>query len=262
MLSALRDSNSEKVYAPKALRTDGPFSCEMCSDRVVLKKGTVRIHHFAHKPPYECSYGKGESEEHRKCKIEIFNYLSNLEHVTKCEMERNLGSVRPDVSCYIGDLPVSIEVQISTLSLEEIIYRTTEYRRKGIYVIWLPRFTANLCSDCYAPRVWEKWLHTTYFGRVYYWFSDLTIRPVHFDDHFLWVEQSSWYETGGIERSEGGYYRPSKRFRTPVVGKPVNLGNDFKGVMRSSLMTKKYTVPESLLLIDKQPNWWKVQKVK
>ncbi len=128
----------------------------MCNDEVVLKKGSVRIHYFAHKPPLACAYGKGESDEHLKCKLEIYENLIKQPNVTKCEIERNLQSVRPDISCYIGKIPVAIEVQISALGLDEIIYRTIEYRQKGIFVLWLLLFSDKLRGERYAPRIWEK----------------------------------------------------------------------------------------------------------
>jgi type I site-specific restriction-modification system R (restriction) subunit len=39
-------------------------------------------------------------------------------------LERPLGTNRPDVSAHINGVPVAIEVQISSLSLETIAYRT------------------------------------------------------------------------------------------------------------------------------------------
>ena len=257
MLSAIRNSDSNKVFAAQESKTNRPFSCAMCNGEVILKKGPINIHHFAHKPPYDCSYGKGESDEHHRCKLEIYESLIKQPNVTKCEIERNLQSVRPDISCYIGNIPVAIEVQISALGLDEIIYRTIEYKQKGIFVLWLLLFSDKLRGERYAPRIWEKWLHSTYFGRVYYWNKGLTVIPVHFDDHYLYVEENTWFEPGGVERSEGGYYKLSKRYRTPKIGQATNLVRDFKKLERSPLVTANYTVPESNILFDTQPNWWK-----
>ena len=81
--------------------------------------------------------------------------------------------------------------------------------------------------------------------------------PVHFDDHYLYVEENTWFEPGGVERSEGGYYKLSKRYRTPKIGQATNLVRDFKKLERSPLVTANYTVPESNILFDTQPNWWK-----
>lgn len=222
----------------------------------MLRKGPVKIHHFAHKPPILCSYGTGESEEHRKCKIEIFERLLKEPSVTGCEIEKDLGSVRPDIFFIKAGVPIAIEVQLSTLSIEQIIYRTIEYLQKGVHVLWLPRFRDDLLLERYSPRPWEKWLHTAYFGRIYYWHSNLNMVPVHFEHHYLNVEERSWFEAGGIENSAGGYKKLSKRFKTPLTGNPVNLIRDFKPLTRKPLITNSYTIPESRLLIDSQPQWW------
>lgn len=256
MLSATRIIDKEKVYAWLEEKNKKPFSCPECEDEVILRKGVVKIHHFAHKPPFSCSYGQGESEEHRRCKYEIYNRLLKEDSVTGCEIEKNLNTIRPDIFCYVRNTPVAIEVQLSVLTLDQIIYRTIEYKRKGIFVLWLPVFSDKLCSKRYSPRLWERWLHTAYFGRVYYWHSNLNMVPVHFDDHLIHVEESSWFESGGVENYGGGYDKFSKRYKTPKLGKPVNLIKDFKILNRSSTLTNIYTVPESKLFIDTQSKWW------
>jgi len=38
----------------------------------------------------------------------------------------------------MGNVPIAIEVQISTLTMDQIVYRTKEYARKGIHLLWLP----------------------------------------------------------------------------------------------------------------------------
>lgn len=256
MLSATRINDNEKVYAWLEAKSNAPFSCPRCNDEVVLRKGVVRVHHFAHKPPVSCSYGKGESNEHRRCKFEIYERLVRESGVTGCEIEKNLNTVRPDIFCYIRQIPVAIEVQLSVLTLDQIIYRTIEYWKKGIYVLWLPIFSDKLISKRYSPRLWEKWLHTAYFGRVYYWHSKLNIVPIHFNDHLIHVEQRSWFEACGYENFGGGYDKLSKRFKTPSPGKPVNLIRDFRILERKPTLTNVYTIPESKLLLDTQKRWW------
>jgi len=161
-----------------------------------------------------------------------------------------------DVFCYIGSTPIAIEVQLSALTIDQIVYRTIEYCRKGIYVSWLPVFSNKLQSKRYAPKLWEKWLHIAYFGRVYYWHSKLNIVPVHFGNHMIHVEERSWFEAGGYENFGGGYDKLSKRFKTPRLGKPVNLIKHFKPLNRNQTPTQIYTVPRSKLFIDTQAKWW------
>src|SRR5687767_92763 len=86
--------------------------------------------HFAHANPVACRSAQGESELHRSCKMEVFEALQAEPGVQNVALERSLGAVRPDVSALIRGVPVAIEVQISSLSLEKIIERTIWYARK------------------------------------------------------------------------------------------------------------------------------------
>ena len=167
MLTAIRQHDGQKVGAWEVDKSDKPFLCPCCNEVVTLRRGGIKAPHFAHQPPVTCEYGTGESEEHRRCKISIYEaLLEDCSRVRKCEMERDLGAVRPDISAYINNVPVAIEVQASNLTLEKIFRRTQEYARRGIYVLWLPIYKESLKAELYRPRPWERWLHEAYFGRV------------------------------------------------------------------------------------------------
>jgi competence protein CoiA len=241
MLTATRQQDGQKVTAWEANRDERPFLCHCCGSQVTLRKGGVRAAHFAHQPPVTCEYGTGESPEHRRCKISIYEHLIAQPHVRKCEMERNLGTVRPDVSAYIGDVAVAIEVQLSSLSLDKIRYRTEEYARKGIYVLWLPLYTQELSQELYRPRPWEHWLHAAYFGRVYYWLEGLKIVPVHFRDYYASV------------RGRTRDYRKLSRRKVPVDGEAVVLTENFRPVSREAWSGRYVAVPQSKLWMDMQP---------
>lgn len=228
----------------EAEKGDKPFLCFCCRQVVTLRKGGVRAPHFAHQPPVTCEYGTGESEEHRLCKISIYESLINHPRVTKCEMERDLGTVRPDISAYIGGVPVAIEVQLSNLSLAKIAYRTTEYARKGIYVLWLPLYAKSLEQELYLPRPWESWLHTAYAGRVYYWLEGSKVLPMHFRDYYTTV------------RARTRTYQKLSRKKVPLNGQPMNIADDFRILNGSARASMFGSVPAAKLLIDTQPRWY------
>ncbi len=165
-------------------KSHGPFRCPDCGDEVILKTGKRTVNHFAHVNPLACLYAENESDEHRRCKMEIFLALQKEPHVRNVALERPLGTNRPDVSAEINGVPVAIEVQISSLSLETITQRTMEYARKGIYVLWLLQWTPALDAQRYTPRLWEKWIHAAYFGRVYYWTRRFEYRQLPFRSAF------------------------------------------------------------------------------
>lgn len=190
----------------------------------MLKQGRIRIPHFAHHPGTTCLYGGGETELHRKCKLEIYDALTSRPYISALKLERHLQGVRPDVSFKFNDLNVAVEVQISTLPLEVVEYRTCKYRELGVYLLWTsPLALSRLGEDRYAPRAWEKYLHSLYFGRVFYWMEGERLLPVHFADYMLDVPESGFYAEGGEYQSFGGYQRRSKRYRTPEFGAEVRI---------------------------------------
>ncbi len=239
MLTAIRERDGRKWGAWEADKRDRPFTCFCCQRVVTLRQGSVIAPHFAHLPPVTCEYGTGESEAHRRCKLAIFDSLVADPRVSKCELERNLGTVRPDVSAYLNGVPVAIEVQLSTLSLAKIMHRTAEYRRKGIYVLWLPVYHRHLDRELYSPRPWERWLHEAYCGRVYYWLEGATVLPIHFRDYFITV------------RGRTRDYQKLSRRQVPITGRAVNLIEHFRPCRRAAWSGRQWSNSPAWLMIDK-----------
>jgi competence protein CoiA len=186
--------------------------------------------------------------------MDIFQTLQKEPHVRNVALERPLGTNRPDVSAYINGVPVAIEVQISSLSLETIQQRTIEYAHKGIYVLWLLQWTPALDARRYTPRLWEKWIHAAYFGRVYYWIEGLTVASYHFDPNHRTIPKKTWYSPKGRKMTAGGYSQRSKRYRTPVRGRTYNLATDFGPRSRDWWQGKDIIIPAAKLYVDRQRN--------
>ncbi|HEX8070149.1 MAG TPA: competence protein CoiA family protein [Pyrinomonadaceae bacterium] len=244
MLTAIRESDGGKLAAWEAERGARPFVCPCCGGEVTLRRGPVIAPHFAHRPPVTCEYGAGESEAHRRCKLALYESLRADPRVTKCELERDLGTVRPDVSAYVGRVPVAVEVQLSSLSLERIARRTSEYARKGVYVLWLPPYTPALAADLYAPRPWELWLHAAYGGRVYYWLEGLAVQPIHFRAYYA--------QRRGRTRD----YQTRARHKVPLDGRVALITDDFAPLERAASASQVFTIPRAKLWADKQADWY------
>lgn len=116
MLSAIRKSDGKTVLAYFETKANAPFVCPDCGDEVALKSGRNRIDHFAHVDPLACLHALNETDEHRRCKMEIFEALQAEPDVEDVVLERRLETVRPDISAYVRGTPIAIEVQISSLS--------------------------------------------------------------------------------------------------------------------------------------------------
>src|SRR5260221_7218713 len=97
MLTARRKLNGQVVNAYFESKRNGPFACLQCREEVILKSGRNRINHFAHANPIACKFAIGESDTHRRCKLEIYKTLQNEPGVSDIGLERPLWMNRPDV---------------------------------------------------------------------------------------------------------------------------------------------------------------------
>jgi competence protein CoiA len=98
LLCARRKTNGQVVFARTELESNGPFICPDCNELVVLRRSPAKIPHFAHTPSGLCHFSAPESEAHLRCKIEIYQGLLKEPGVRNVQLERPLGTVRPDVS--------------------------------------------------------------------------------------------------------------------------------------------------------------------
>ncbi len=122
---------------------------------------------------------------------------------------------------------------------------------RRIYVLWLLQWTPALDAGRYAPKLWEKWIHAAYYGRVYYWIEGLTVASYRFDPHFKSVPRKTWYAEGGKKMTGGGYSRRSKRYRTPVRERTLNLATDFGPKQRYWWQGNGIRVPDAKLFMDR-----------
>lgn len=252
MLTAIHERSGHKVEADAAHKEDAPFLCPACGQVAILKKGRIVCHHFAHKPPVTCDYGSGETEQHRLAKKEIAAALREKKHVKSVEIERRLGPVVADVYCeYVAFTSLAIEVQISKLTMQQIIERTNAYYDLGITVLWLVPWRDELNLKRFSPHQYEKWLHVLNYGRVYYWVGGTEVLPVHFGDFMLWKDPTDF---------GGGYFYASKRYRTPDPS-PTRLDfiSQFHAVERGPEEIGRYALPSRCIAIDGGEPWWKTR---
>ncbi len=104
--------------------------CPGCKEPVMLKKGTLKLPHFAHFAHAACaSFSEGETREHlsNKFLLQVWSGTGKLEAYLPQLKQR------PDL---LVDR-LAIEVQCSPLSLERMIERTQNYQRHGYFPWWL-----------------------------------------------------------------------------------------------------------------------------
>ncbi|WP_286173384.1 competence protein CoiA family protein [Geobacillus sp. E263] len=114
------------------------FFCPACKREVVLKLGSRRIPHFAHKKDTACPYEyESESTRHLTGKLDLFSWLQRQN--IRAKLEPYLPSIqqRPDILVAHNHLLYAMEYQCSTISEQLFQKRNDSYRIKGIRPIWI-----------------------------------------------------------------------------------------------------------------------------
>lgn len=267
-----RNLNTYELFSAETCTSnDGPFFCPSCLSNAVIRKCTDKRDHFAHIARQSPTSGKGESELHYTCKNEICNALALLMPDGKWETERSvvenrkLGTptLRPDISGYINGKLVAIEVQASVLSIPNILKKMDAYTKWKINTLWIIPLTKSLGDLPFRPRLYERYLHSMYYGRIYYWIEGQgsELSTVHLGIAGRNLEYREWLEDGEL-KSGGGYFKPYKTIKTPVYGNKVNISKHFEAQLRDEFTPDnvRKTVPKCLIWKDVLPVWWNVDE--
>jgi len=171
---------------------------------------------------------------------------------------RDTPELVPDISGYLGTQPIVIEVQWSTLSLATILKRSTAYFRWRIPVLWILPLTEALTGE-FRPRSFERYLHSMYFGRVYYWRqgNGLHVTPTHYVPVQRWIDTREWIDTEG-EQSAGGFHKMLRVVKTAQSLASIDITRDFLADERDEFRpwNEKRIVPRLWLWRDKLKPWW------
>ena len=206
MLVASRDG--QRIEADLAKK--GPeYRCPSCDDVLILKKGRIVTHHFAHKPPVACGWGKGETSAHRAAKRQFKEeFLRRGLHV---EVESVVPSLpndrRADVMIWspTGER-FALELQHIAIGYEELETRTRSYIRANVRVIWIPFLRQEIWKEAeeirtgdgdykvekFSARPLERWVHGFNFGEL--WFYDppsTSLWKAKLAPHNMYVEETS-----------------------------------------------------------------------
>ena len=236
MLRAVGADGCSRI-AWETRREDKPFFCPACGKEVVICKGSVRAHHFRHKARSSCGYGAGESQAHMITKREIFEAVLADPACDDCQLERWVGGdVRPDVSFRYRGRYIVVEVQKSSIKIEDIKRRMAAYTARKWYTLWViasPRPTA-----LYDLALWERFLSTMYYGMLYYWKMG-RIQVVKLRTVSRTIEATDW---------GGGYSKAYRYKKWPQFVGNLQFPANFSLEHRSRFATRDYVVPPARIV--------------
>jgi Competence protein CoiA-like family len=216
--------NNEIVIASNVEDKSDDYTCRCCGEKLILKKGNIKIHHFAHQADSMCVGSEGETPEHELTKLAIYNRLMENDFWVQMEYpivdeEKNVNR-RADILFHLPDLQsfadgkkgtlIAVEIQHSNISEFTIMQRTRDYNKVGIPVIWVipdgDETKANNMAEVF---------HKMHNGIL--WVSDPEwkgfVKPVRLEPLQKWVEPIEYYIPGGrgAMATSGGYYKTLKK---------------------------------------------------
>lgn len=236
MLVAQRQSG-ERVEAARGLAANG-YTCPLCGGAVILKRGRVKVAHFAHAPGAICDWAR-ESLHHHLAKRVFADRFRALGYTVELEEPHPEVSRRVDVAVTVptGER-VAVEVQDSAISVEEMKRRNHADRRRGFYgTVWV--FTSSRAARILAAREDHevripneiRWIHDRY-GQGVFVIDENSGRlwRCHFGEIVRHGESREWYTEHGeltgvnypdqtlrstktVSRTEVGFTLTSRRAR-------------------------------------------------
>ena len=264
---ARNPQTSRDFPAATCTSADGPFICRECFSDAVVRKCTEKRDHFAHIARLSPVAGAGESARHARCKNEILAAMQSTYPHGNWAVEREIPAnaklgtplLVPDVSGRVGETRVAVEVQASTLTLPKLVRRSQDYSKRRIALVWVVPLTRELETLPMRPRLYERYLHSMYFGRIYYWWDGMgaSVVPVHMGVASRHIEHREWYEDGELQTA-GGFDAVYKTIKSPLFGRRVSLGPDFLSELRPEFTpeNERKRVPELVLWRDNLAPWW------
>src|SRR5699024_9745826 len=153
-------ATNRPIHADDATKIDGPFYCPDTFEELIVRKCIEKRDHFAYKGKLSPIYRSSETKLHRNCKNEICEELKKQFPDGKWEVERpipenklkRIKRLKPDISGRMGNRPIVIEVQNSTLTLPEILKRVQGYSARGVSVLWIVPLKEELGNEIFRPR--------------------------------------------------------------------------------------------------------------
>lgn len=217
------------------------YRCPGCKKKVILKKGQVKVHHFAHIKKEGCaSFSEGETEEHLKGKLDLYNWLKHLQIPVQLEPYLNDLQQRPDLLAFIDEAPIAIEFQCSPIPIETIEKRTEGYLSKGYRVLWIVGKKVTLKGEMTAAQKTYvgEYNHTYYFMHYNQTLKKLVVYShIKSSDRGICYHQTSFATYSSLP-PEG--LVPMKKQAKPMKG-PYNLETKMRYLTRMSYQKSSHT---------------------
>jgi competence CoiA-like predicted nuclease len=162
MLCALNES-SDRVVACDATK-GSKYSCPVCGEGLILRQGSVMVHHYAHRSKSDCTWGGGESQKHLQYKMDLYDGFQKegMSPILEDTSYKTEFGVIPDITVE----GYAVEVQLSPIGYDEIQRRSRSLWKAGLRPIWVFDYAIiekEISMQCY---VYDK------LGQCLFWDSE------------------------------------------------------------------------------------------
>ncbi len=223
MLVALNETG-DRTVAESITDRELKFFCPGCGKPVILKRGKIKIPHFAHSVLGLCDWDAGETTYHIEAKDWLFHYFKKAGPEYDVSLEyTGINGVRPDVFVGFENSCVAFEVQHSGISEAEINRRNSVYMDNGIAVMWLLTSDVGkkMESSEFRLREQDVYLYHQYFNNLFV-FNGSGIDVVNVDNVRRLVDEA--YNRDG--ELVGGYTKTLKRTFEVSKRRAIDLIDD------------------------------------
>ncbi|WP_460291740.1 competence protein CoiA, partial [Bacillus cereus] len=125
----------------KQMSKDSELFCPECERQLVYCHGTIKIPYFRHKVDDNCELDlSGETEEHKKGKLLIYNFLKMKYPDTYVDLEYKIQETgqRADVICISRNNEMfAFEIQCSKIPIDKWIERFDLYKNANVNQLWI-----------------------------------------------------------------------------------------------------------------------------
>lgn len=245
------------------------YYCPGCEEKLILRQGEIKVHHFAHIAENGCWHGAPETELHLWIKKYLYQKFLGSSLYQEVKLEYKIGDRIADI--YLKNMrrqEIAVECQTSGLDITEFRRKTAYYSYRGIYTLWL--FSGNTELDKrmvklvhshgsrlnYSTDEVGRKCHRWFYGRFYYFYNN-RIFAVHLHPIERWVPSSC---DECLQQARCPYAKPAKcpKYRTGYFRRPKTLREiSIYPVVQSKLMCIDR---KDKLRIAKfnEPAWWKI----
>lgn len=267
MLTAL-NKKKQKVIGWEAKKEDIYF-CPSCEEKLILRQGEIKVHHFAHIAETQCQYKINETEEHLWMEKKLYQKFVNSNLYKDAELEYRIGNQIADIYLINGNnRKIAVECQISNLDIAEFRRKTAYYSYQGIYSLWIFSGNSELEKRFiklvhtrgsklnYTSTEVDLKCHRWYYGRFYYFYND-NVYAIHFHPIENWVPSScdecieqphcSYRDPAQCVKYKPGYFRRPRALREVSIY-PVNNMKLVCIDRKDKLRIAKFN----------EPAWWKI----